>query len=79
MQLMLLTINVTFHSNKVEKLFLCIGPHVSVVDHAIADFLKTQELIVQACGTGSVHTVLRICTEAEISVQQKRFSNIQAS
>jgi hypothetical protein len=30
-----------------------------------------RELAVQACGTGSVHTVSRICSEAKISVQQK--------
>jgi hypothetical protein len=36
-------------------------------------FSKTWELTVQACGTGSVHTVSRICSEAKISVRQKGF------
>jgi hypothetical protein len=41
-----------------------------VVDHATTHFLKTRELIVLACDTGSVQTILRICSVAEISVQQ---------
>lgn len=47
--------------------------HVSVVDHATTDFSKTRELIVQACDTGTVQTILWICSGAEISVQQKCF------
>jgi hypothetical protein len=43
----------------------------SVDERAKIDFLKTRELTVQTCGTGSVHTVSRICSEAKISVRQK--------
>ena len=32
--------------------------------------MKTQELTVEACGIGSVHTVSRICSEAASAVQQ---------
>jgi hypothetical protein len=40
-------------------------------DCAKMDFSKMQELTVQACGTGSVHTESRICSEAKVSVRQK--------
>jgi hypothetical protein len=43
-------------------------------ERAKMDFSKTRELTVQACGTGSVHTALRICSEAKISsVRRKGF------
>jgi hypothetical protein len=42
-------------------------------EHAKTDFLKLHKLPVQACGTGSVHTVSWICTKGKMSVLQKRF------
>jgi hypothetical protein len=41
-------------------------------EHAKTNFSKTQQLTVQACGTGSVHKVSRICSKAKISVRQKK-------
>jgi hypothetical protein len=42
-------------------------------ERANTDFSKTRELTVEACGTGSAHTISRICSEAKMSVQQKGF------
>jgi hypothetical protein len=39
-------------------------------ERAKTDLSKTRELTVQACGTGSVHRVSRICSKAKISVRQ---------
>jgi hypothetical protein len=38
------------------------------MERSRTDFSKKQKLIVQACGTGSVDTVLQICNKAKISV-----------
>jgi hypothetical protein len=40
-------------------------------ERAETDLSKTWKLTVQTCGTSNVHTVLRICSEAKILVQQK--------
>jgi hypothetical protein len=62
-----------FTLTKQNNCFQYIDLHVSVVDHATTDFSKTQELIVQTCDTGGVHTLLWICSGAETSVQQESF------
>jgi hypothetical protein len=36
-------------------------------ERAKTDFPKTQQLTVQTCGTGSVHTVSGICNDVKIS------------
>jgi hypothetical protein len=40
-------------------------------EHVKMDLSKMQELTDEACGTGSVLTILWTCTEVKISVQQK--------